>query len=148
MKTIVAAVDFSETTKHVLATAAKLALVHRARLELIHVLPQPEPLDEFGARIDLAKMAASAKQAARREFARIVKALPTRLSCRTVIGGNGSPVEQILTRQRKIAANFIVVGSHGRSAVYDQLVGSVASGIIKGAGCPVVVVPARMVSAS
>ena len=35
------------------------------------------------------------------------------------------------------------LGPHGHGAVYRALVGSVAEGVVRGATCPVVVVPAR-----
>ena len=37
--------------------------------------------------------------------------------------------------------DMIVVGSHGRSAMYQLLVGSVSEGVLHKSECPIVVVP-------
>ena len=38
-------------------------------------------------------------------------------------------------------ADFIVLGSHGRGAMHDLLVGSTAHMVIRKAPCPIVLVP-------
>jgi nucleotide-binding universal stress UspA family protein len=53
----------------------------------------------------------------------------------------GSPTLQIVDQARKLDANFVVLGSHGHSALYDLLAGSTASGVLKKSPCPVVVIP-------
>jgi nucleotide-binding universal stress UspA family protein len=55
----------------------------------------------------------------------------------------GPTVEKILHEAGEQQAGWIVLGSHGHGALYELLVGSVANGVIKGARCPVVVVPAE-----
>jgi nucleotide-binding universal stress UspA family protein len=40
---------------------------------------------------------------------------------------------------------LIVIGSHGHGALYHLFAGDVASGILKDAKCPVLVVPSRVV---
>uniref|UniRef100_UPI0040495246 universal stress protein n=1 Tax=Cephaloticoccus sp. TaxID=1985742 RepID=UPI0040495246 len=47
----------------------------------------------------------------------------------------------IIEQARKSRAAYIVIGSHGHSALYDLLAGSTATGVIKRAPCPVLVVP-------
>ena len=53
----------------------------------------------------------------------------------------GSTVEAILKQADKLKAQMIVMGSHGRGAIYKMLVGSVSEGVLHGAKCPVLVVP-------
>lgn len=53
----------------------------------------------------------------------------------------GSTVETILKQADKLEAQMIVMGSHGRGAIYKMLVGSVSEGVLHGAQCPVLVVP-------
>lgn len=55
----------------------------------------------------------------------------------------GSPVPLILAHAKELGADYIVLGSHGHTALYDLVVGSTASGVLKRATCPVVVVPAQ-----
>jgi nucleotide-binding universal stress UspA family protein len=54
----------------------------------------------------------------------------------------GPSVEKILHEAGEQQAAWIVMGSHGHGALYELLVGSVTHGVMKGARCPVVVVPA------
>ncbi|MEO8353471.1 MAG: universal stress protein, partial [Chthoniobacteraceae bacterium] len=45
-------------------------------------------------------------------------------------------------------ADMIVMGSHGHGSFYELLVGSVTSGVLRDARCPVLVVPAKEVKAA
>ncbi len=55
----------------------------------------------------------------------------------------GSGVEATLREADLLEAGLIVVGSHGRGAVYDALIGSFSTGIIRKSKLPVLVVPVR-----
>lgn len=54
----------------------------------------------------------------------------------------GAVVEEILKTAREIAADLIVMGSHGHGSVYCLLVGSVTEGVLKAGERPVLLVPA------
>jgi nucleotide-binding universal stress UspA family protein len=54
----------------------------------------------------------------------------------------GSPISLIVDRAEKCGADYIVMGSHGHTALYDLLVGSTTHGVLMRAKCPVVIVPA------
>jgi nucleotide-binding universal stress UspA family protein len=56
-------------------------------------------------------------------------------------------VAAILEQAQKLGAEYIVIGSHGHSAVYDVMMGSVASGVLKKSPCPVLIVPPISVEA-
>ena len=53
----------------------------------------------------------------------------------------GAPVPLILEQAKALAADYIVMGSHGHTAFYDLLVGTTTHGVLKKAPCPVLVVP-------
>jgi nucleotide-binding universal stress UspA family protein len=55
----------------------------------------------------------------------------------------GDAAEQILELARRRGADMIVVGSRGRGAVAEALLGSVSQAIVHGADCPVLVVKRR-----
>ncbi|MGB8352795.1 MAG: universal stress protein, partial [Chthoniobacteraceae bacterium] len=59
----------------------------------------------------------------------------------TVDQPQGSAVEVILEESEKESVDMIVMGSHGHGAVYNLLVGSVTSGVLKSSKCPVLVMP-------
>jgi nucleotide-binding universal stress UspA family protein len=49
----------------------------------------------------------------------------------------------IVDEASAIGASYIVIGSHGYSRVFELLLGSVTSGVVREARIPVVIVPAR-----
>jgi len=55
----------------------------------------------------------------------------------------GSSVEATLKEADILEAGLIVVGTHGRGAVYAALIGSFSTGIIRKSKLPVLVVPVR-----
>jgi len=55
----------------------------------------------------------------------------------------GPTVGTILEVGKTRNVDLIVMGSHGHGAVYNLLVGSVTEGVMKGAQCPVLVVPSE-----
>jgi nucleotide-binding universal stress UspA family protein len=54
----------------------------------------------------------------------------------------GPPIPHILAEAERTDADYIIMGSHGHTALYDLLVGSTTHGILRKARCPVVVIPA------
>jgi nucleotide-binding universal stress UspA family protein len=55
----------------------------------------------------------------------------------------GPTIETILKQASKHEVDLIVVGSHGRSAAHQLLVGSVSEGILRKAQCPILISPTR-----
>ena len=53
----------------------------------------------------------------------------------------GATAETILKEASKLEADMIVVGSHGKGAMYQLLVGSVSEGVLHKSECPILVVP-------
>ena len=44
---------------------------------------------------------------------------------------------------RELEADLIIIGSHGYGALFSALLGSVSSGVVRKASCPVLVVPVQ-----
>ena len=55
----------------------------------------------------------------------------------------GATIETILNEASKHDVDMIVLGSHGRGAVYRALVGSVSEGVLRKSARPVLVIPTR-----
>ncbi|HEX4180354.1 MAG TPA: universal stress protein, partial [Caulobacteraceae bacterium] len=55
----------------------------------------------------------------------------------------GHPAEEIVAAAQAWSADLIVIGSHGRSALTQVLLGSVAEAVMRNAPCPVLVVRGR-----
>jgi nucleotide-binding universal stress UspA family protein len=142
-------IDFSDVTEKVLATARELARSFGSKIVLLHI-SEPEP--EFVG-------FEPGPQSVRASVARDFKAEHQRLDeLKASFAGQGSEVlalhiqgsivEKILDQAAEHGAGLIVIGSHGHGALYSLLVGSVTTGVLKNAPCPVLVVPADRVQAA
>ena len=56
---------------------------------------------------------------------------------------DGAPHEQIGRAVRRVRADLLVIGTHGRSGLSKVLLGSVAERVIRVAPCPVLTVRSR-----
>lgn len=145
MKKIILAVDFSETTQRILDTAIDIARDLSAHLYLIHVAaPDPDfvgyEADPQSTRdavaehyhqehVELARLAAVARQ-------HDIAATPLLIQ--------GPTVEKLVLERERLQADLIVAGSHGRNALLQFVLGSTSEGLIRKAGCPVLIIPHGM----
>ncbi len=132
------AVDFSDVS----VRAGRVALTLFPDLDvihLVHVAPSPQPSLELVASSE-GRFVESAEQA----FNEVRDALP--LSACTIVGRElvrGSPVRELLRVARERRVDLIVAGSHGDGALHRLLVGNVATGLLRAARVPVLVLPTR-----
>ena len=141
MKKILVATDFSPGADRALDEAIELARQADGHIELIHVLQAgsfvlPPPLDIVALPLENGEIAhddvALAERA--RRVSRAGVTVHTRVEA-------GAPHEEIVKAAKEMGAELLVVGSHGKSALSEILVGSVAARLIRHAPCPVLVVP-------
>ncbi len=142
MKTILAPIDFSAISAVVLKSATTLAKDLKGRLVLLHVVQPPVITSEYGAVMaNIQEIIAISEKTATRELTRLerrLKAGGVKVSSVLLVG---APVPQILTQAAKLKADYVVIGSHGHSALFELFAGSTASGVLKKSPCPVLVVP-------
>lgn len=144
MKTILVPVDLSPAGAQVCAAACTLAKLAGARLVLLHVT-ELAPIIAGDLYAVNAAFAAEAAAAAEKYAARRLQALAKRyarpgVEIRTE-HFTDLPVSGIIGRAKALKAAYIVIGSHGHGAVYDLVAGSTTHGVLRKAGCPVLVVP-------
>jgi nucleotide-binding universal stress UspA family protein len=148
-QTILVPVDFSDVTAKVVQTAGEMAKAFRSKAVLLHV-SEPDP-DFVGFE--------PGPPSVRTVVARDFKAEHQKLSeWKAVLAGmgvettalhiQGPLADKVLLEADAQGAGLIVMGSHGHGALYNLLVGSVTSGVLKGAKCPVLVVPADRITGS
>lgn len=143
MKTILAPIDFSAVSDAVVAEAAALARAHVGRVVLLNVVQPPPIMNEYAAFADsLAEITAAGEKNAARALAKFEAKLTRDFVAVETVSLVGPPIPHIVEQAEKLAADYIVMGSHGHSALYDLLVGSTTHGILLRAKCPVVIVPA------
>lgn len=142
MKTIITPVDFSAVSAGVVKAAVALTQAVKGRLVLLHVVQPPVITSEYGAVMsNIQEIVAISEKTASRQLARLERRLKAGgLKVSTVLQ-TGGPVAHILEQATKQRADYIVMGSHGRSALFELLAGSTTTGVIKKATCPVVVIP-------
>ena len=127
-------IDFSEHSLTALELALKVALQNDARLYLLNVAPMqagaaglqlilmdPYPFHEKERQEELAKLGR--------------ERLPAAVHYETLVV-NGDPAEQVLNTARRLGADLIVMGTHGRRGL-GHLVGSVAERVVRESVTPV-----------
>lgn len=143
-RTIVAAIDFSETSEDALVLAAELAACHGAELHLLHVIPDARqqawsveaPGLDFSA-LQQESIADAERQLAARTIPKVAS-LPKVV--RRVVAGLPA-AREIAQYAATHGADLIVVGTHGYGPVRRLVLGSVADRVIRMAPCPVLTVP-------
>lgn len=145
MKSIIAALDFSEGMNEVLKTAGDMALAFKARLYLVHVVEttplytmygmHPEELPTLGEYRDVARQRGAKKLAEAREM------LDPKVA--DVHGEllEGDATEEILDFAKKVQSDLVICSTHGHTALGSVLMGSVPSGLVRKAKVPVLVIP-------
>ncbi|MFM1852653.1 MAG: hypothetical protein RIS54_2337 [Verrucomicrobiota bacterium] len=142
MKTILAPIDFSKVSDPVVKAAVNLAKAVNGRVVLLHIVQPPVITSEYGAVLaNIQEIVAISEKTSAAELARRAKRLAATGVPVAVAQATGAAVAGILEQARKSKAAYIVIGSHGHSALYDLLAGSTATGVIRRASCPVLVVP-------
>ena len=132
---ILVPMDFSEPSELALSHACALAASHNATITVCHV---GEPLhpDWF---FDTAPLEREIIEQAQKSLLAMVKKYCGGMKTRTEMRF-GHPVEMIVLSARKMKADVIVIGTHGRTGVKHVLLGSVAERVARQAPCPVLVV--------
>ena len=143
LQTVLVPLDFSDVSSRVVDHAAEMAKQFGGRIVLLHVA-EPEP-DFVGFDAGPQVVRAAAVQDMRTEHRRLegYKHRLTAIGLEvTAVHIQGQLAEKVLEEAEAQSADLIVMGSHGHGALYHFFVGSVTSGVVKGAKCPVLVVPA------
>lgn len=144
MKKILVPVDFSKPTEKVVNTALELARRLDAKVYLLHVA-EPEPAFigyEPGPQSERDAVAGDLKK--EHEKLKKLKSILEKAGIRVEAHlRRGAFVEKILQQAEQENAGLIVMGSHGHSALFDLLVGSVAEGVLRHSTRPVLIVPSQ-----
>ena len=144
MKTILVAIDFSQVSSQAVSVALDFAEALRAKVAMVYVIQSNlyfenmvtfpvDPTDSDPMEVE-AKRTLNLQVAAANK--RGIEATPYIL--------RGLPVLRILEQAEAVSADLIVMGSHGHGAVYNLIAGSTAQGVLKGAHCPLVLVPSQL----
>jgi nucleotide-binding universal stress UspA family protein len=142
MKTILAPIDFSTATDGVIEAARSLAQQVSGRVVLLHVVQPPILTSDYGlAMANFQEAIVLSEKHAAKRLRELGEKLRGENFATEIIQVSGPATAEILAHARKLSAAYIVMGSHGHTALYDLLVGSTTHGVLRKAPCPVVIVP-------
>lgn len=137
--TILVAVDFSEPSALAVPQAVDLArLKDASELHFLHVSKADDDDDD------------DEREARRqhllgwlRDHLRSGDGAPHTVK---IVGhqASGDPAEVIVQMANDLLADFVVVGTHGRTGVQRMVMGSVAEKVVRNCGCPVLVARAKV----
>ena len=140
---ILYATDFSSASRPALTKAISLARENRAALRVVHALP---PLGDGSAFVPpgtYETIDRRARQHAQKQLTALVgraRKAGARATSRLL---DGTPQEQVPRAARRMRADLIVIGTHGRTGMSKVLLGSVAERLVRLAPCPVLTVRGR-----
>jgi nucleotide-binding universal stress UspA family protein len=141
---ILCAVDFSDASLAALEYALSLAEEADADLSLLHAIEVPPELREHipvPPDFDVDQCHAAARAACLQRLGELIPpSVRTYCHVDTVVA-EGAAHRQILRLAAEQKSDLIVMGVHGRGAVDVAVFGSNSARVIRGAVCPVLIVP-------
>lgn len=141
---ILVAFDGSETSKHALGEALRVARLTGAQLYVAHVIDILAPFG-MGLTYVPAELIAAYREGAKRvlELARS-EAKAAGMDCETELlqlqGVTDSVADCVHRCATRVGAQLVVLGTHGRRGVRRALLGSVAEELVRETDCPVLLV--------
>lgn len=131
-------VDFSETSQHAVDHASAIARWYNARLTLLFVFANLPSMDLPPLVLEEADRALLM-----RDMRRMTARVPPQVSLDLRVHEAGYVHDEILAQVAATPADFLVLGTHGRSGFQRLFLGSVTEKVIRKAPCPTLVVPPR-----
>ena len=141
-KNILALVDFSPVSESVVSKAGELAMQYDAKCWIVHIAA-PDP-DFIGYAVGPQHERDHRAEVLWEEH-RTLQAWKTGLENKAVkcdaLLIQGDLPHAVIEEANKLNADLIVLGSHGRSMLYEILVGSTTEYLLKHSKVPLVVMP-------
>jgi nucleotide-binding universal stress UspA family protein len=138
-KKILVPVDGSESCNGALSEAIKIAKVSDGEITAIHVYPDwsTNVVDSKDA---IPEMLRSEAESIVVQAEKIAAAEGFKIKTATV---DGDAVKQIVKTADEGNFDLIVMGARGKGIIRELVLGSVSSGVLKGASCPVLITKCR-----
>jgi nucleotide-binding universal stress UspA family protein len=152
---ILYATDLSPNSKHAMRYASKIARQNNARMTILHVVEAPSPTTY--ALLSSVMEHAEMKARHEKQIGYYIEQIHQRLDqmcqdeCRfdpdlmdrveKIEVREGFPAEEILKEARDGDCDLIVMGTHGKGALENTFMGSVARRVLRRTRRPVLVIP-------
>jgi nucleotide-binding universal stress UspA family protein len=139
---ILCPVDFSESSDRALDYALSLAKGHRASIAVMHVLPtvlaDPEMYPYLSEPIVVSGEARDKAYQRLGDF--VHRAVAAGIGAEVILE-DGDVVDEILAKTKKLGADVVVMGTHGRRGFRRLILGSVTERVLRQSECPVLSIP-------
>ncbi|MEJ2657541.1 MAG: universal stress protein [Desulfobacterales bacterium] len=138
-KRILVAMDRSKYSEKAFEQAISMAKICKSTLFVVSVIDLYPEVSE----IELALGERGKMLKGTKEFLEKVKAKATKenIPCETIVHIGGQPHEFIIQEAKGKNIDLIVMGTHGKTGLYELLIGSVAKRVVGHAPCAVMVTP-------
>ena len=149
IQTILVGTDFSEASQPATTYAFRLARALRARLYLLHVVPEDDLRlitsisQHLQSSITPTTLTDIFYTEADRRLTQLVEEAQASDVVHERLVVTGQPADAIMSWAVAKQVQLIILGSHGRRGIEHFLMGSVAARVVHQAPCAVVVVPAK-----
>ena len=137
---ILAPTDFSPNSERAVDYAIQLAQRLGAKLTLLHIVPEPSPLDYPIEGIPGEEIEGRKKEAEKRMADQLARAKLRYQEVDSVQRTALHPRDEIISVARELSANLLVITTHGYTGWKHFLFGSDAEKIFEHASCPTLVV--------
>ena len=141
---LLVAIDFADVTETILKVAGSVAKTTGAEVYIIHVGEPGPSFVGYEAGPDVVRDQVAHEF---REQHRALQAYADRMRSggleATALLVQGPTAKTLLNEAERLQIDLIVMGTHGRTAVMDILVGSVSHAVLRTTQLPVLLVPVR-----
>ena len=136
IRRILCPIDFSETSRRALDHAAAIARRYRASLSVLYVFPNLPVMD-----VPPRHLGAGGRAEIMADLRQFVASVPSSVRVDAHVVEAAEVHCEIDIQSRALAADLLVMGSHGRSGFKRLMLGSVTESTLRITRCPVLVVP-------
>lgn len=137
-------IDGSPTSAKAMVTAVQLARLNGARIRLLHVIDELDYVNGFETPKTYQEELIPLMHAEGEKLLARMRRLATNkcVACDSVLieSGAGRVCDRVAEQARRVHADMIVLGSHGRHGLARLLMGSDAEQIVRHSPAPVLVV--------
>ena len=142
MRNILFASDFSKASRRAFTTAVKTARGNGATLTIVHVIAPFTPIgpDQYIGPDTWEELDEQAKKWATRHLKTLTdRAKSAGVRTKSLLA-EGQAAREVTRAARKVHADLVVIGTHGRTGFAKLLLGSIASQIVATSRVPVMTV--------
>ena len=137
---VVVGIDYSGTGERALSEAVQMAAERSdSELHIVHVAAGYGPMLRLDLPDDVRTVSLEEAESYLAAYAakHCTELDPSLVKTHVQVG---TASDELVAKGKELEADLMVVGTHGRTGVRRLLLGSVAEAVVRGAGCPVLVV--------